>query len=106
MPSCQGRCSGAKLAEAKGAKAAGEASPDGMAGVVPWTVPLPIPGGGYCFCDAGCENSFTDNNSHGGCCADYKWRCTVGGQRDPLCMDARTQAQALNAFVAHHVVEQ
>jgi hypothetical protein len=30
----------------------------------------------------------------------------VGGQRDPLCMDARTQAQALNAFVAHHVVEQ
>ena len=106
MPSCEGRCSGAKPAEAKGAKAAGEALSDGMAGVVPWTVPLPIPGGGYCFCDAGCENSFTDNNSHGGCCADYKWRCTVGGQRDPLCMDARTQAQALNAFVAHYVVEQ
>ena len=64
---------------------------------------VPIPGGGYCFCDRGCDNSFTDNNSHGGCCADYEWRCE-GGQRDQLCMDARTQAQALQLFVAHHVL--
>ena len=56
------------------------------------------------FCDEACENDFTDNNSHGGCCADYKWQCE-GGERDPLCMDARTQAQAINVFVAHHVIE-
>ena len=63
-----------------------------------------IPGGGYCYCDDACDNDFTDNNSHGGCCADHDWRCTADGTKDPLCMDARTQAQAVNAFVAHHVV--
>ena len=72
---------------------------------LPTSLPTPIPGGGYCFCDAACDDDFTDNNSHGGCCADHGWRCTKGGERDPLCMDARTQAQALNAFVAHEVVQ-
>lgn len=88
MPSCEGRC---HVASAGGAK---QHSP-----------PLPIPGGGYCYCDEQCDNDFTDNNSHGGCCADYQWKCAAGGERDPLCRDARTQAQAVNAFVAHYVIE-
>ena len=66
---------------------------------------VPLPGGGYCFCDAGCDDDYTDNNSHGSCCADHAWRC-LGGDRDPLCLDARTQAQALNLFVAHAVIDQ
>ena len=66
---------------------------------------IAIPGGGYCFCDDECHNKYTDNNSEGSCCADYAWRC-AGGERDPLCMDARTQSQALNLFVAHHALLQ
>ena len=65
---------------------------------------MPVRGGGYCGCHEGCENKFTDNNSRGGCCADHSWRCE-GGERDPPCMDTRTQAQALGVFVAHHEVE-
>ena len=64
----------------------------------------PIPGGGYCFCDSGCANDFTDNNSYGGCCADYTWKC-ASGMQDEMCLDARTQTQAISVFVAHHVVE-
>ena len=83
------------------AKAAADADPknDELAAAA-----QPIPGGGYCYCDPACDNDYTDNNSHGGCCADHAWRCSKDGERDPLCMDARTQAQAVNAFVAHHVV--
>ena len=66
--------------------------------------PRPIRGGGYCFCDSGCTNLFTDNNSYGGCCADYLWRCE-GGPRDQTCFDARTQTQAVSVFVAHHAVD-
>ena len=66
--------------------------------------PRPIRGGGYCFCDSGCTNTFTDNNSYGGCCADYLWRCE-GGPRDQTCFDARTQTQAVSVFVAHHAVD-
>ena len=66
---------------------------------------VPIPGGGYCFCDTGCKNSYTDNNSQGGCCADFLWRCRAG-ERDTPCMDARTQAQALSLFAAHYVVSE
>ena len=67
-------------------------------------VALPIRGGGYCYCDSGCSNYFTDNNSYGGCCADYTWRCG-GGEQDQLCLDARTQTQAVSLFTAHHVME-
>ena len=87
-PSCAGRCSGSLTLDAYELAAAAQ----------------PIPGGGYCYCDPACDNDYTDNNSHGGCCADHAWRCSKDGERDPLCMDARTQAQAVNAFVAHHVV--
>ena len=62
-----------------------------------------IKGGGYCYCDSGCADSFTDNNSYGGCCADYTYVC-AGGTKDQVCMDARTQGQALNLFVAHHII--
>ena len=65
--------------------------------------PRPIRGGGYCFCNSGCTNMFTDNNSYGGCCADYMWRCE-SGPHDQVCFDARTQTQAVSAFVAHHAV--
>ena len=65
---------------------------------------IAIPGGGYCFCDVGCRNKYTDNNSEGSCCADFEWRC-AGGEQDPLCMDARTQAQALHLFAAHALME-
>ena len=65
---------------------------------------VPIPGGGYCWCDEGCDNTFTDNNSLGSCCADFTWKC-LEGAADPLCLDARTQTQALHLFVAHHVLQ-
>ena len=87
MPSCKERCC------APGEEVRSEV-----------TAAIPIPGGGYCYCDAGCVNKFTDNNSEGSCCADYEWRC-AGGERDPLCMDARTQAQALHLFAAHALLE-
>lgn len=91
-PSCEDRCWGAH-----GGASAGVApgAPQGAQAAA-----VPIPGGGYCYCDEGCVNKFTDNNSEGSCCADYQWRC-AGGERDQLCMDARTQAQALHLFVAH-----
>ena len=66
---------------------------------------VPIPGGGYCWCEEGCDNTFTDNNSLGSCCADFTWRCEQGAA-DPLCLDARTQTQALHLFVAHHVLQE
>eukprot|EP00118_Oscarella_pearsei_P006320 m.28584 g.28584 ORF g.28584 m.28584 type:complete len:829 (+) comp30869_c0_seq1:20-2506(+) len=67
------------------------------------TVSHPIKGGGYCYCDSGCQNVFTDNNSYGGCCGDYIWHCG-GGKQDQLCLDARTQTQAVSLFVAHHAL--
>ena len=72
-------------------------------------VAVPIGGGGYCYCDAMCNAKlyfgYTDNNSYGGCCADWAQECS-GVARDVDCMDARTQAQAVNLFVAHHTVLQ
>ena len=68
---------------------------------------VPIGGGGYCYCDAGCGANlkwgYTDNNSYGGCCADWAHECGHM-PKDSVCMDARTQAQAVNLFVAHHTV--
>ena len=65
---------------------------------------IPLRGGGYCYCDGTCLNWFTDNNSLGSCCADYFEQCaeTV---RDPVCLDPRSQTQALQLFVSHHVVQ-
>ena len=69
---------------------------------------VPIGGGGYCFCDVTCTANeafrYTDNNSYGGCCADWVQECSGAG-RDPDCMDARSQAQAVSLFVAHHTVQ-
>ena len=65
---------------------------------------VPIRGGGYCYCHSGCLNYFTDNNSKGGCCADMPLHC-MSAPRDPVCHDSRTAAQALQLFVAHHVLE-
>jgi hypothetical protein len=64
---------------------------------------VPLPGGGYCFCDPGCHNEFTDNNSYGSCCADRAWKC-AGGEQDVPCLDARSHTQAISLFVAEHVV--
>ena len=58
-----------------------------------------IPGGGYCWCNAGCNGGFTDNNSDGSCCPDYHEQCL--GTVIPMCLDARTQASALGLFVTH-----
>ena len=57
-----------------------------------------VPGGGYCWCFAGCNPGYTDNNSEGSCCPDYH-RCL--NVIMPACMDARSQGSALNLFVAH-----
>ena len=62
--------------------------------------PLPIPGGGYCWCMVGCNAWYTDNNSDGSCCPDYLVECgskvTI-----PQCLDARSQGSALNLFLGH-----
>lgn len=58
-----------------------------------------IPGGGYCWCDAACNPSYTDNNSDESCCADYPQQCL--GVKMPPCLDARTQGSALNLFLGH-----
>ena len=63
------------------------------------TEPLAIKGGGYCWCMAGCFEWFTDNNSYGSCCPDYNIQCL--NVTIPTCLDARTQGNALNLFVAH-----
>ena len=69
---------------------------------------VPIGGGGYCYCDVECNAKltfgYTDNNSYGGCCADWAHECSGVG-RDADCMDARSQAQAISLFVAHHSVQ-
>ena len=90
-PSCSGRCKPTELTNP-------QAVPVQALG-------LPIRGGGYCYCDSSCEDSiFTDNNSYGGCCADYASQCE-SASADPVCFDARTQGSALHLFVAHHVIE-
>lgn len=58
-----------------------------------------IPGGGYCWCDAACNPSYTDNNSDGSCCADYPQQCH--DIKMPTCYDARTQGSAFNLFLGH-----
>lgn len=58
-----------------------------------------IVGGGYCWCDAACNPSFTDNNSDGSCCADYPQQCL--NVKIPTCLDARTQGSAVNLFLGH-----
>ena len=62
----------------------------------------PIPGGGYCWCDAGCNPWFTDNNSDGSCCPDYNTVCLK--TELPQCLDARSQGSALNLFLGHVTV--
>ena len=59
----------------------------------------PIPGGGYCWCDVGCNGWFTDNNSEGSCCPDYPMECSQ--VKIPQCLDARSQGSALNLFLGH-----
>ena len=61
--------------------------------------PQPIPGGGYCWCDSGCNPWMTDNNSDGSCCIDYPGEC--GNIWMPPCLDARSQGSAFNLFLAH-----
>ena len=104
-PSCEARCWPPPASyEAGGTAEAANAGTRGAAAAAVDAAAIAIPGGGYCYCDAGCINKYTDNNSEGSCCADHSWRCD-GGERDPLCMDARTQAQALHLFVAHHALQ-
>ena len=59
-----------------------------------------IPGGGYCWCDAACNPSFTDNNSDGSCCADYPQQC-LSVKMPSACLDGRTQGSAVNLFLGH-----
>ena len=59
----------------------------------------PIPGGGYCWCDAACNPSYTDNNSDESCCPDYPQQCL--NVKMPVCLDARTQGSAFNLFLGH-----
>ena len=65
--------------------------------------PRAIPGGGYCWCNAGCNPWYTDNNSDGSCCPDYNQECAK--IVIPNCTDARTQGAALNLFLAHLKIE-
>ena len=58
-----------------------------------------IPGGGYCWCNAGCNPWYTDNNSDGSCCPDYHEQCLK--QSMPVCVDIRSQGSAFNLFLAH-----
>ena len=60
---------------------------------------LPIPGGGYCWCNAGCYPWFSDNNSDGSCCSDYPQQCQKIAM--PTCLDGRSQGSALNLFLGH-----
>ncbi len=59
-----------------------------------------IPGGGYCWCDAACNPSYTDNNSDGSCCADYPQQC-LRVKMPNVCMDGRSQGSAVNLFLGH-----
>ena len=61
--------------------------------------PQPLPGGGYCWCDPGCNRWMTDNNSDGSCCIDYPTECD--GYYMPACLDGRSQGSAFNLFLAH-----
>ena len=61
--------------------------------------PLPVHGGGYCWCLESCNPWMTDNNSDGSCCPDYPERCE--SIQMPTCLDARSQGSALNLFLAH-----
>ena len=63
------------------------------------TQPQAIRGGGYCWCIAGCNPWYTDNNSDGSCCPDYTEICQK--KKMPTCLDARSQGSALNLFIAH-----
>ena len=67
------------------------------------TAPQPLPGGGYCFCDDHCRLWFTDNNSGGSCCPDWRQVCE-GVKEGTTCLDARAQGSALGLFVAAAVV--
>lgn len=92
-PSCSGRCVNI------------EAMPPFPSSRQPHALAVPIQGGGYCYCDPQCGNIFTDNNSYGGCCADFAFECKKQ-PLDPVCFDARTQGSALHLFVSHHVVSE
>ena len=61
--------------------------------------PRAIPGGGYCWCMSGCTEGYTDNNSYGSCCPDYKAQCEQLSM--PTCLDVRSQGSALSLFLAH-----
>ena len=63
----------------------------------------PIPGGGYCYCDEQCDNDFTDNNSTADAARLPMEVCSR--RRATALQGCRTQAQAVNAFVAHYVIE-
>lgn len=71
-------------------------------GVCDSPVAQPIPGGGYCWCSAGCNPWYTDNNSDGSCCPDYNTVCLKTDI--PQCLDARSQGSALNLFLGHVTV--
>ena len=75
-PSCAGRCAFAAASEPAG-------------GAVQGAIAVPLAGGGYCFCDDGCKDEFTDNNSYGGCCGDHAWKCN-GGKQDEECVRRAT----------------
>ena len=62
--------------------------------------PRPIPGGGYCWCNAGCVGGFTDNNSYSSCCPDYYEQCE-NIVMPTTCSDCRSQASALGLFLTH-----
>ena len=90
QPSCKGRCVDSEDIQSTTA--------------VSYPPAVPIKGGGYCYCHSTCYNVYTDNNSYGSCCGDHDWQCN-SALKDPVCFDARTQAQALHLFVAHYVLQ-
>ena len=58
----------------------------------------PIPGGGYCWCFAGCNPGYTG----GSCCGDYYHVCK--SLTLPTCLDGRSQGSALNLFLGHTAI--
>ena len=50
-----------------------------------------------------CRLWFTDNNSGGSCCPDWRQVCE-GVKEGTTCLDARAQGSALGLFVAAAVV--
>lgn len=58
-----------------------------------------LPGGGYCWCDLGCQSSTSADEK---CCADFADTCAPDALQ---CMDPRTQGSALSLFVTDFMLQ-